>query len=195
MREMKKSESILIVSGLPRSGTSMMMAMLQAGGLSLLIDGARKADEDNPRGYFELKEAKELRKDVSWLPKAKGKVVKVISAQLEYLPRENDYQIIFMNRNLEEVLASQRKMLVRRGKKEPNSAEDKKMKAFFQKHLKKIRSWLKKQPNIKVLEIDHRETINHPLEAAERINQFLGGQLKVGEMARVVDKKLYHQRA
>lgn len=185
---------MVIVSGLPRSGTSLMMAMLQAGGLSLLVDGIKKADEDNPRGYFELEKVKQLKKDTSWLKDAQGKGMKTISALLEFLPPDYEYRLIFMDRDLREILASQKEMLLRRGEKKPTPAEDKRMEVFFQKHLKKVKNWLKKQPNMKVLEVNHREVINHPLKAAKMVNQFLGGQLGVERMAGVVDKKLYRQR-
>src|SRR3990167_393038 len=98
---------IVIVSGLPRSGTSLMMQMLRAGGMSLLIDDQRPADADNPHGYWEYEPVKRLQHDNSWLPQAEGKAVKVVSALLQYLPPRHTYKIIVMHRPMQEVLASQ----------------------------------------------------------------------------------------
>ena len=107
---------MIVVSGLPRSGTSLMMNMLQAGGVPIVTDEQRTADDDNPKGYFELERVKQLSKgDVAWVSGAHGKAVKVISALLEHLPPTSSYKILFMRRRLPEVLASQRKMLERRG--------------------------------------------------------------------------------
>jgi len=125
---------ITIVSGLPRSGTSMMMKMLEAGGMEILKDEIRKADEDNPAGYYEFEKVKELKKDVSWLENAKGKSVKIISSLLEHLPEKYTYKIIFMHRNMEEILNSQRQMLFRRGEA-TNEVSDEKMGKMFLKHL------------------------------------------------------------
>ena len=106
-------DPIIVVSGLPRSGTSMMMGMLEAGGLELVVDGIRAADEDNPRGYYELERVKDLAKaeDKSWLITLQGKGVKVISLLLQHLPEAYNYKIIFMRRSIAEVLDSQSKML------------------------------------------------------------------------------------
>src|SRR5687768_1736541 len=110
---------ITVVSGLPRSGTSMMMKMLEAGGLEPVVDHVRKPDEDNPKGYYEFERVKALENDREWLPEAKGKFVKVISMLLRHLPADHRFKVIFMQRNMPEVLASQKKMLVRRGE-DPN---------------------------------------------------------------------------
>ena len=111
-----KSQPIVIVSGLPRSGTSMMMKMLEAGGIPLLTDSIRQADEDNPKGYYEFERAKKLPDgDTAWLKEARGKAVKIIAALLMELPQGYTYQVLFMHRNIQEVLASQSKMLARRG--------------------------------------------------------------------------------
>lgn len=187
-----KNKKITIVSGLPRSGTSMMMAMLQAGGLPVLTDKIRKADKDNPRGYFELEKVKEIEKNKSWLKKAEGKGIKIISSLLEFLPKDYGYQIIFMERDLDEILASQRQMIRRR--KAKDEIGDQKMASLFQKHLKKVKGWLKKQPNIKVIFINYRETIENPEKTAQKVNQFLGNILIEKKMIAAVDAKLYRQR-
>src|SRR5215813_2579369 len=110
-----RAQPIIVVSGLPRSGTSMMMKMLAAGGLPVLVDAIRAADDDNPNGYFEFEPVKQLADGQNeWLTEAGGKVVKIISALLEYLPKSYHYKIIFMERELKEILASQQKMLSHR---------------------------------------------------------------------------------
>ena len=132
-----QQETITIVSGLPRSGTSMMMKILEAGGLEVLTDNLRTADEDNPKGYYEFERVKKLKEDQAWLDDAKGKVVKIISAILKDLPPDYNYKIVFMYRKIEEILASQKKMLIRRG--EPtDKTSDEKMTEVFESHLKQV---------------------------------------------------------
>ncbi len=185
---------IIVVSGLPRSGTSLMMKMLDAGGLPPLTDHIRFADEDNPRGYYEFERVKKLKEDRAWLPDAKGKAVKVISALLMYLPAGYDYRVIFMRRNMSEILASQRQMLLRRG--EPAGAiSDTDMAALFDKHLRQIEGWLAGQPNMRVLYVSYNDLLADPLAGAQRVNTFLGGRLDVSAMAGVVDPNLHRQRS
>jgi len=184
---------VTIVSGLPRSGTSMMMKMLQAGGMQPLTDNIRTADEDNPKGYYEFERVKQIETDQTWLDDAQGKVVKMISALLKPLPPAYRYKIIFMRRRMEEVLASQRKMLVRRG--EPtDTIADEKMAALYQRHLAQTEAWLAEQPNMDVLYVTYHEIIAAPREHAELINRFLGGGLDVDSMVGVVDRMLYRSK-
>jgi broad-specificity NMP kinase len=186
-------EAIIIVSGLPRSGTSMMMSMLVAAGMESLVDNIRAADEDNPKGYFELEKVKELSKDNSWIADARGKVVKVISALLKHLPADHRYKVIFMRRNMEEILASQRQMLIRRGEPTDKIA-DEKMAELFNKHLRDIFAWLEQQSNFDVLYVDYNETLINPQPSIRHINQFFGGSLDEEKMAAVVDRALHRQR-
>jgi len=184
---------VVIVSGLPRSGTSMMMKMLEAGGMELIIDGIRTADEDNPKGYYEFERVKQLDKgDTAWVAGAQGKAVKVIAALLEYLPSEYTYQVLFMNRRMPEVLASQRKMLERRGEK--SEISDEKLAALLRKHVQQVKAWLAGQPNFEMLELDYNAMLVDPEPWAERINAFLGGKLDVQAMVEVVDPNLYRNR-
>jgi hypothetical protein len=184
---------ITIVSGLPRSGTSMMMKMLIAGGLEPLTDNIRTADEDNPEGYFEFERVKQLKDDRAWLQDARGKCVKIVSAFLKHLPQEFSYKIIFMRRNIEEILASQQQMLVRRG--EPiDSISDEKMRQSFERHLKDLESWLTAQPNIALLDINYSEVITNPLPYIRNIKDFLQLELDAERMAGVVNKDLYRNR-
>lgn len=186
-------KTITIVSGLPRSGTSMMMKMLHTGGMEVLTDDIRTADEDNPKGYYEFERVKQLPQDTTWLPEAENKAVKVISALLLKLPPDHQYKIIFMRRNIQEILDSQRKMLIRRG--EPtDKISDKAIAHAFQKHLKLVQNWLAEQANVDVLYIDYNTTLQDPVATAELVNCFLGSGLDTEKMARVVDPTLYRRR-
>lgn len=189
------SQPVIVVSGLPRSGTSMMMKMLEAGGLPILTDQVRAADEDNPKGYYEFERVKQLDKgDHAWLPEAQGKAVKVISALLEHLPPDYTYRVLFVERRMEEVLASQKKMLARRG--EPTDrVSDEEMARLFAKHVQKVKLWLSAQPNFSVLYVDYNRMLADPWPYVRQINQFLGGRLDEARMVEVVDPALYRNRA
>ena len=185
--------AITIVSGLPRSGTSMMMNMLEAGGMPVLTDRIRSADTDNPKGYYEFERVKGLPEDQAWLEDARGKAVKVISALLDKLPVRYAYKIIFMRRSMPEILASQRQMLVRRG--EPaDKVSDGKMSEAFAKHLETIQEWMARQPNVQVMYVEYNQALEEPARVATEINQFLGNCLDEEAMARTVDPDLYRQR-
>lgn len=184
---------ITVVSGLPRSGTSMMMRMLEAGGASVLTDEKREADEDNLRGYYEDERVKQLRDDASWISEAEGKVVKVISYLLKYLPEGHSYKVIFMERKIPEVLASQKKMMVRRG--EPiDEVPDDVMEGIFERHIAELNEWLSQQPNIETIYISYNDTLNTPMTNAQRVEAFLTSGLDIEKMIQVVDPKLYRQR-
>jgi Sulfotransferase domain len=171
----------------------MMMQMLAAGGLEPLTDHIRAADEDNPSGYYELERVKQLETDKAWLEDAEGRVVKLISALLRHLPPTHTYKVIFMRRTMQEILDSQRQMLIRRG--EPtDKVPDEQMAAMFQKHLAQVESWLAAQPNIKTTYVSYNEVLADPGPHAERINEFLGGSLNVEAMAAAADRALYRQR-
>jgi hypothetical protein len=170
-----------------------MMQMLQAGGLPLLTDGERAPDEHNPRGYFEHQAVKHGRNDLSWLDQADGKVVKVIHLLLSNLPADRNYRVLFMIRNLAEVVASQREMLRKQGR--PAAAmDDQTLAGVFEKQIASVRAWLAERPNFLVLYINHADVIRHPSETAEQINQFLGGNLSVLAMAAAVNPELHRQR-
>jgi len=187
------NQAITIVSGLPRSGTSMMMKMLEAGGLEPLTDNIRAADEDNPRGYFEFERVKQIERDKEWLEDARGRAVKLISALLKHLPSTHNYKVIFMRRAMPEILASQRQMLIRRG--EPADAvPDDKMAAMFEKHVAQVESWLATQPNCETIYVSYNEVMKDARPHAERINDFLCGALNVEAMIQVADQTLYRQK-
>ena len=186
---------VTVVSGLPRSGTSMMMMALEAGGIPALIDGVRQADSDNPKGYYEFEAVKRTRDDPSWLDNARGKVVKMVYRLLYDLPQELQYRVVFMRRALEEVLASQAKMLLRTQGRPTSVEEDERMAELFRRALGEAEQWLAQTDSFTVLYVDHGEVLRLPRDQMARINEFLGGSLDEEAMAGVVDPSLYRQRA
>ncbi len=178
-----EKQVITIVSGLPRSGTSMMMKMIAAGGIPPLTDAIRTADEDNPKGYYEFERVKQMDKgDVAWVADAAGKSVKVISALLKHLPPGYEYRVVFVRRNMAEILASQRKMLVHRGE-DADKMDDAQMADLFTKHVQQVESWLAQQPNFQTLYVHYSDVLADPETAARQINRFLGGHLDEQAMA------------
>jgi hypothetical protein len=194
-RRLRFGRPIVVVSGLPRSGTSMLMKMLEAGGLPLVVDGLRVADEDNPKGYYEDERVKALgqQSDAAWLGAARGKAIKIISYLLKELPPGHNYRVLLMRRSLKEVLASQGKMLQRRG--EPNQSSDERMTELYESDLWKARYLVTHAPQFEALEVQYKDVVGNAREQAARINQFLGGGLNVEAMAAVVDRQLYRNRA
>ena len=187
-------EVIFIVSGLPRSGTSMMMQMLEAGGMPVLTDGIRPADEDNPRGYYEFERVKKIKEDRSWLEEAGGKAVKMVSMLLYELPADQHFKIIFMQRNMEEILASQRVMLERMGKRESSEFDGGVMKQKFEDHLRDAENWLSEQENMDVLFVKFNEVIENPEAQVVQIVDFLDRDLDAVKMVAVRDRNLHRQR-
>jgi hypothetical protein len=186
-------KEIIIVSGLPRSGTSMMMAMLQAAGLELLVDDIRTADQDNPRGYYEYDKVKRLHKDTSWLHEAQGKVVKIVSSFLEFLPPEHYYRVIFMQRTMTEILSSQQKMLDRNQRQA--AADNAKLSSLFNAHIQKVLDYLDKQNNFTTCRLSfNRLLLSNPEEELTRLIRFFDGRLEKDPMLAVIDKALYRQR-
>jgi len=191
---MENKDYIIVVSGLPRSGTSMMMKMLEAGGQPILTDNLREADTNNPNGYYEFERVKKLPNgDYGWLPEAGGKVVKIVTGLIMELPSDYRYKVIFMQRAMKEVLSSQKKMLGRLGKQD-DKVEDEKMRKIYQEHLKQVNAWIAKQPKIEVLYVNYNTMLGNPLESLKRVNDFLGGEMDVDVMAGVVNKELYRER-
>jgi hypothetical protein len=195
LRRWKYGQEIVVVSGLPRSGTSMMMKMLDAGGVPIMTDGLRTADEDNPRGYFEVERVKDLEKetDKGWLREARGQGLKVISFLLKELPEDCAYRVVFMRRDLAEVVASQNKMLDHRG--EENQIRDEKAIELYRKHLISTRVFTGMSPRFDVLEVVYRDVLDDPERLAREVNAFLGGRLDVKRMAEAVDPDLYRNRS
>jgi hypothetical protein len=161
--------------------------------MEVLVDHIRTADEDNPKGYYEFERVKQIEHDQDWLEDAKGKVVKMVAALLRHLPPTYGYKVIFMERNIQEVLASQRKMLIRRG--EPtDTIPDERLAELFSRHVAQIEAWIDGQPNVDVIYVDYGQVLETPLEQARKVDRFLGGGLAVDSMAGVVDPSLYRQR-
>ncbi len=194
LRRLRRGRPIVVVSGLPRSGTSMAMRMLEAGGVPILTDGVRTADDSNPKGYFEFEPVKGLDKpgDHAWLAGARGKAVKVISFLLTYLPESYDYQVIFMRRDLDEIVASQNKMLDTRG--EARGAEDARLKALYSEHLGQVERFLARRACFATLSVEYADVLATPAAQAARVNAFVGGRLDVDAMASIADRALYRNR-
>jgi len=186
-------EFLTIVSGLPRSGTSMMMRMIDAGGLPALTDNVRKADVDNPRGYYEYEAVKKTKDDPAWLEHANGKVVKMVYRLLYDLPATHNYRVVFMRRNLEEVIASQDVMLSRRGRESDQFSKDK-LAELFRQQLHEFDEWIAEQPNYKILYVSYNDTLQDPSTTALAVNEFLDNRLDAEAMNKVVEPQLYRQR-
>ena len=184
---------ITIVSGLPRSGTSLMMQMLAAGGMTILSDGERRADEDNPRGYYEWERAKLLPREPNLIAEGEGKVVKVISQLLLALPATFRYQVIFMERPLAEVVASQAEMIRRRGTAGP-PLKPEQMVAALQVHRNLVMNRVKSSSNISFCPVAYHELLRDPAIVSQAVQQFVGLPLDVAAMAAQVDPALYRQR-
>jgi hypothetical protein len=185
---------LTIVSGLPRSGTSMMMSILRAGGIPVMIDEVRKADEDNPRGYFELEAVKRTKQDASWLTASHGKAVKMVYRLLRELPDQYRYRVVFMQRDLGEIHASQEAMLERLDKKS-QSMQRAEFERIFAGELKRILSWTDSKANFETLEVSYAETVASPRPQTEAISTFLGGGLDIDAMQAAVEPTLYRKRA
>jgi hypothetical protein len=194
-RRLRFGPPVILVSGLPRSGTSMAMKMLEAGGLPVVVDGVRGADEDNPKGYFEDERIKALgeSRDKRWMRRARGHALKVISYLLKDLPTDNNYRVIFLRRDLREVLASQAKMLERRN--EANDAADEQMLEIYESHLWRVDYLFRHAAHLERLEVQYTDVIAQPRREAERIAAFLGRPLDVERMVDAVDPQLYRNRA
>jgi len=193
---LKFGKPIIIVSGLPRSGTSMIMQMIEAGGQQIATDNVRRADEDNPRGYYELERIKNLHKekDKTWLRKYKGCAVKVISFLLPDLPPKLNYKIIFIQRSIEEVIISQKKMLIHYNERDV-SVSDEKMKQNYELHLLKTRYLLEHTLNFETLYLGYTAVIESPIKCARSINKFLGNHLNEAAMISKVEPRLYRNRS
>ena len=171
-----------------------MMKMLEAAGIPLLVDHVRKADEDNPRGYYEFEPVKAMKDgDNSWVTEARGKVVKVVAPLLKYLPEHQEYKIIFMRRAMPEILASQKKMLERRGQ-DPNAIPDEVIASAFEKQLDEVLAWMEAAPNVDLIQVDYAALVAEPDPVLGPLSAFIDSDLDTDAMAEVVDPKLYRQR-
>lgn len=170
----------------------MMMKMLEAAGIDPVTDGIRSADDDNPKGYYELEAVKRMQDDVSWVPEARGKVVKVISQLLQDLPDSETYKVIFMRRDLDEVLASQTKMLVNRD--EDNASDNESMKSTFAAHVEEVEAWMRNAEHVDVLFVSYNRMQSDSDKQIERVAKFMDNDLDIANMATIIDPNLYRQR-
>jgi len=184
---------LIIVSGLPRSGTSMMMQMIDRGGISALTDHIREADEDNPKGYYEFEPVKRTKKDPSWLKDAPGKVVKMVHLLLLDMPTDCKYRVVFMKRHIQEVVASQNIMLERQGKS-TGDLEEQKIIEMFEAQIAKVDAYMAENPNFETLYVNYNEVLSDPGPSVQAVNAFLGGDLDTNAMMAVVDPNLYRNR-
>jgi len=187
-------ETVYIVSGLPRSGTSLMMKMLEEGGILPLVDNIREADIDNPKGYYEFERVKKLPDDTAWLPDARGKVVKVLAELIKHLPDGFRYRIVFMMRDLDEIISSQKKMLIRRGE-DPDAVPDEEMKDLLRTYLKNLKIFVRNHPNMDVCYISYNDLMREPDLSIEELDEFIHGGLDLERMRRAIDKDLYRNRS
>ena len=195
VRQLTPRAPLILVSGLPRSGTSMLMQMLHAGGIPVLSDAVRTPDVSNPRGYYELERVKRLHReaDKSWLAEGEGKAMKIISFFLASLPDIYTYQVIFMQRPLREILASQNRMLDELAQERGKATEDRLLQSY-EEHLVSVRALLASRPCFATLRVNYRDVIAQPVEEAVRIARFLGRELDTVRMASVVEARLYRNR-
>ncbi len=184
-----KEDQIVVVSGLPRSGTSLMMQMLEKGGLEILTDNNRKADISNPKGYFEYDPVMSIHKDNSWLNKAQNKSVKIVAPLLKFLDPKYRYKVIFMKRDLTEVVKSQQKMIG----KDPDVLPVKLFESY-KKHLNQVDLWKNKEPGVEMIYVDYQDVISKPEEEILKINKFIGLDLDTDKMETCVDKSLYRNK-
>lgn len=194
LRRARYGRPIIVVSGLPRSGTSMMMQMLGAGGVETVTDNLRTPDESNPEGYYELERVKDLENadDMTWLRSTRGRAVKIITFLLQHLPPTHNYKVLFMNRRLDEVLTSQTKMLSSLG--ESHDPGDLEMRQYYINHLARTKSLLSHRSCFDVLHVRYHEVIDDRVPQGERVSRFLGGGLDTEAMADVVRPELYRNR-
>ncbi len=187
-------KELVVVSGLPRSGTSMMMKMLEAGGIPPLQDNIRTADEDNPKGYYEFERVKKLPNDTAWMPEAVGKAVKIIALLLTKLPLKGyRYKVLFMRRDIEEIMKSQKQMLIRRGES-PDKISDEEMITTYNRHLSEVLSFLEANSCFTVFFVNYNDLMRDPEDWVPRIAAFLGKEMDVEAMKAVVDPNLYRNR-
>ncbi len=184
--------TILVVSGLPRSGTSLMMQILKQASISLLVDDQRTADESNPQGYFEYQPVKKLKNDDSWLPLALGKAVKIVSPLLFYLPDQFEYKIIFMRRQLDEIIESQNKML--KNQRSLTNEEKLKLRQRLANHLLQVHQYLAHKQNMQVVKIDFNHLLKNPEAELLRLVQFLGLTISIEKLKTVIKPDLYRSR-
>lgn len=185
---------VTVVSGLPRSGTSLLMQMLAAGGIEPLTDGERPADDGNPRGYFELEAVKRLPSDAAWLADAPGRCVKVVHPPVRHLPEGPPYRVLWLRRDPLETVRSQAELLTRLGTPAEDGLSDERVAAILSHQAAETRAQLEGRPDVACLDLEHRELVHAPRAACERIAAFLGGGLDLEAMQACADPSLHRVR-
>lgn len=183
-----------VVTGLPRSGTSLAMQMLRAGGMPLLADEVRAADADNPRGYLEYEPVRRLARDASWMADAVGRAVKIVAPLVQRLPQGFEYRVLLVRRDLGEVIASQERMLAARGEANAGGLAPERLAAVLAAQLEESAAWLARTPGVRTIALEHAELLRDAAPVAAAIDAFLGGGLDVAAMRAVVDPALHRQR-
>ncbi|MBN1925998.1 MAG: alkaline phosphatase family protein [Prolixibacteraceae bacterium] len=192
-QEKTDSTPIIVVSGLPRSGTSMMMQLLENAGIPVYTDEARKADESNPKGYYEHEKVKQLVRNSKWLGEAKGKAIKIVLPLLYKIPASLNYKVILMKRDMEEIIESQHRMLVNSGKiKEGTYAPG--IEEIYRKYVDKMEGWAQKNKNIELLEVDYNQALANPTEIIHRVTGFLKLEKDTKILSKSIDPKLYRTK-
>lgn len=194
MQTLTHRDVITVVSGLPRSGTSLMMNMLEKAGIPPMQDGIREADIDNPKGYYEFEQVKKIAEDKSFLPACKGKAVKMISRLLVELPPGYVYKVIWMRRNIDEIIASQKKMLVRRGTYDA-SVKDDDVRRMLLRHVEKTLTWVKAHDYLDMIFVNYNKLLADPSEGIAQLAAFLGAHLDTAAMRSAIDPSLYRNKA
>lgn len=189
-----KHGEITVVSGLPRSGTSLMMQMLHAGGMEIFTDEVREADENNPKGFYEHEKVKRLATNNAWIKEARGKVMKVVSQLTKFLPPNHDYKVVVMKRDIGEVTLSQHKMLVRLGKAKQSDSYPLRLEKTLRAQYDGAKKWMEAQDHVSFIEVDYHDTLNNPAVIAKQISTFLGKDLDIDAMIAQVDKDLYRSK-
>jgi hypothetical protein len=167
--------------------------MLAAAGLAPFTDSKREADEDNPRGYYEHEQATRLHSDAAWIPEARGKVVKVVAHLLPFLPAGEEYRLVFMRRDLNEVVASQTAMLARLGRKGGSLSEAALMRTYTGQ-LVQVQNWLRKTPGVQAMTVEYAEALCNPAGTAQRLAAFLGAPFNAKAAAALVEPSLRRQK-
>ena len=191
--QLDRQQFITIVSGLPRSGTSLMMRMLNVGGIPALCDEHRTPDADNPNGYYEFESVKSIQNYGDWIDRAVGHSVKMVYNLLEHLPKDREYRVVFMRRQIDEIIQSQRAMLLRNGIR--TEIPDEEIKELFERVLRQFYSWLPSQTHLKLINVSYNELLSRPASTIAQINRHLGYSLDTEAMAQVIDHSLYRNRA
>lgn len=185
-------DSLIVVTGLPRSGTSMLMQMLSAGGIEVVSDGLRQADEDNPHGYVEFEPVKSLLRDSSWLSGSRGKAIKIVAPLLSALPPALPCRVIFCERDLDEVLDSQERMLAHRGSALATTPERRRiLKQEYTRSLSRVGAMLARRADTQVLVVHYGNTVTDSFGTAKRVCEFLDAELDIDKMASTVTPSLY----